>query len=54
MKTCFEWLSVFAFACLLVGVVTTAGCGQSGPPPAPAVEETPTPDYEAGEAAYQK
>jgi len=32
----------------------TTGCGESAPPPAPAVEETPTEDYNAGEAAYQK
>ncbi len=54
MKTCFEWVTVLTLTCLLGGVVATAGCGESAPPPAPAVEETPTPEYEAGEAAYQK
>ncbi len=54
MKTRFKWVSIVAFACVLGGVVATTGCGGSAPPPAPAIEEPVTEEYEAGEAAYQK
>lgn len=54
MKTRNTWISMVASAILLGGVIMTTGCGESAPPPAPAVEVEQTPEYEAGEAAYQK
>jgi len=54
MKTHIEWLSMVAFLCVFGGMVVASGCGESAPPPAPAIEEPVTEEYEAGEAAYQK
>lgn len=54
MKTGFNVLPAVVCVCIIGGSVLIAGCGESAPPPAPAIDEAPTPEYEAGEAAYQQ
>lgn len=54
MKARFQSLALVSCLTVLAGFVVTVGCGPSAPPPAPAIEEAPTPEYEAGEAAYSK
>lgn len=52
MTSRLQWLSLVVLASL-VGTASLTGCGESAPPPAPPVEVEETPDYTAGEAAYQ-
>jgi len=53
MRNRIQLLSMVAISSFFA-IVVTVGCGESAPPPAPPVEVTPSPEYNAGEAAYQK